>query len=189
MRCVTFAVTVLILIQGQASASLIVDTNWWSNRTASQNVIDPLFGSPPITERVRLAGFQSGFAEGTVSLPQSGLWEVFIPVVADESPLRDPNDFVDVFVNGAFVGRAFNTPPATATEFRPQITGASFTYRFEFTSSNTTVGLHQLVERGTATPVPEPSTLVLFSVALIFVFGLVLYRRTKSNRINSVLRS
>ncbi len=179
MRRVVLAVAALVLIQCQAGA-ITVDTNWWSNRTADQNVIDPLFGSPPITERVRLGNFLTGHIEGTVALPTDGLWEVYIPVRADSDSRRDPNETVDVYINSGLVGTAHNTPASSTTTFTPWVAGNSFTYRFEFASSNATDHLHQIVGRGTATAVPEPVTLVSFGFAVVAVGGSVLRRRATS---------
>lgn len=148
-----------ILIRSETStSSSIIDTNWWSNRTSWQNVIDPLWGTPVITERVRLSTYTTGYIEGTVPLSQIGDWNVNFLVHADTDIRRDPADFTDVFINGRFMKRVFNDPAWSSTEIRATVSGNDFDYRFEFKSGSTNTGLHQIVGRGTATlnEIPPP---------------------------------
>ena len=114
-------------------AQVKVDTNWWSNRTASANVLDP--GNP--AEQVRLGPSTVGFVEGRVSLPHPGLWTVAVPVRADEAMRRDTADYVDVFINAVRVGRAYNTVGESVTTITSVIDGVACDYRFEFRSYNT----------------------------------------------------
>jgi hypothetical protein len=93
-------------------------------------------------------------------------------VGADEAPNRDPNDFVDILIDGSVVGTVFNTPASAVFDIQHQITGSSFDYRFEFTSSNTFFDLHQIVNAGTASPVPLPSAIWLFGSGIMGLVGI-----------------
>lgn len=153
-----------------------VPTNWWSNQTSASNVIEAL--SPAsFPERVRLGNATSGFIEGSVSLPQSGRWEISLIAAADEDPGRSPDDYLELYIDSILVGRVFNTPASEQFPFTPEITGNSFDYRFEFTSSNATDHLHLQVLAGSATLVPEPSSAALLTCSLMAISGYVYRRR------------
>ena len=171
MKKIFTLLTAFVMVLGvshQAEAASI-STNWWSNQTSASNVkeANPIFSGP---ERVRLDNFTDGFIEGTVVLPQVAIWNIDFSVGADESSIRDPNDFVDILIDGSLLDKFFNTPDSAVFDIQHQITGSSFDYRFEFTSSNTTFHLHQIVNAGTASTVPVPATIWLFGSGLIGLF-------------------
>lgn len=149
------------------SEATIIPTNFISNQTASAGIIEanPIFSGP---ERVRLGSTTQGFIEGTVFLPTFGEYLLEFSVVNDEDRRRNINDFVNVFINDQLIGQFFNNPASFVVNISEIITGDEFSYRFEFTSANNNLGLHQIVNAGTATlQVDEPSILFLFGSLLI----------------------
>jgi len=170
---------VLVMAFGLSYAeATIIDTNWWSNRTSFLNTIeaDISFAGP---ERIRLGNFTNGFLEGTVSLPSVDIWDIDFQASYDSELGSDTTDFVNILINGSLVG-TFNNDQVY--DVSSQVTGSSFDYRFEFTSSNNKRFLHQVVEAGTATtaaPIPEPSTWLLLAVGIFGIIGMGYRQRKK----------
>jgi len=137
----------------------VVDLDWWANQTANAGVYQATPGG------ARLDNVDTGFIEGTILLPSDGAWLIDMPFRSDESSARDPNDAADLFINGAFVGTALNTPAAATTLLSTVVYGSSFDYRVEFSSGNTTGHLHMQSWPGFATSIiPEPTTLLVWSL-------------------------
>ncbi len=141
----------------------VAQTNWWTNQTAVSNVQQA--ANPP--ERVQLGGFTTGNIEGTVNLPQNAIWNIEFTVSVNDSPGSDPNDSVNILIDGVLVVNVPNNPPGENILVQQQITGNSFTYRFEFTSSNATADLHQIINAGSAT---TDSSVVPGTNSIPFVF-------------------
>lgn len=135
------------------SAHADVALNWSSHLGSAfcvhEEVANGYLGS------LRLSSCTSGFGEGEVTLPSDGIWTIVVPVTADESGARDPNDTVEVFINGLHRGTASNTPANNTIIITATVTGHSFTYHFDFASSTSSIGLHQLVASGVASGGPE----------------------------------
>lgn len=166
-----FALATLVSSSGDANGSTVLATDWWTNSTASLNVFNP----GGTGERVRLGNFTSGFIEGSVILPFSHTWNIAFAVSNDVEPGIDETDFVRVYLNGGLIGDFTNTEVFNIAH---QISGPSFSFRFEFASSNSHSGFHQIVNAGTVTSIPEPAPHMLLMLGL----GSVLVRwRSRSN--------
>lgn len=161
---------VLLLSMGPGAVlAATVQSNWWGNQTASANVYNSLSNQEGA---LYLGNATYGFIEGKVSLPMSGEWHFPVSVKANENPLSDPGDYVQVFINGNLQGAA---PAADfITVFNMTTYGPNFTYRFEFFSNNADENLHQIIFPTTITSVPVPAAEWLFASTLL---GLGSWRR------------
>ena len=159
--------TIIVVLIGYShtAAAEVIPTNWFSNQTNSQNVIDPPFLERPL-ERLRLQdGFNAGFIEGVVSLPFVDTWQINTHISTDGN-FDLPTEFVEVRIDGVLVGTFFNTPLDTTYSFLHSITGDSFSYRFDFSSPSTDEGAHLIVTAGfiTSSSIPEQLMKQLYSV-------------------------
>ena len=131
-----------------ANAYPTISVDWWRDRASSNYVVE--FGGHK--ESVRLAGgSHSGVIEGTITLPRNQRWTLHFQTGTDES-VNLPSEFVDMYVNGEFVGRVFNTPPRTFRPLTVEFTGDELNYRFEFSSPSTTFTDHMLIWDGIVSP-------------------------------------
>jgi hypothetical protein len=126
-------------------APSIAQTDWWANQTAVTDV-----QQVGTSEQVQLDSALTGNIEGTVALPENAVWIIQFTVTANSDPSSDPTDSVDILIDGALVATVVNNPPGDAIDVQHQITGDTFDYRFEFTSSNATANLHQVINEGRA---------------------------------------
>ncbi|MBL7016885.1 MAG: hypothetical protein ISR84_04930 [Kiritimatiellales bacterium] len=145
------AITAFIGLLCFAAPCIFADaylTEWWSNKTSYQNVYEDGPESP------RLAYAYNGFLEGTVALPREDLWQVELSVKADGN-FNHPDDYVRVFVNSELIADIPNmthgSPPDWVWPITHQISGSSFTYRFEMHSLSSSATSHQQVGPGTVT--------------------------------------
>ena len=166
-----FAFVLSFFILQQSVSATTVPANWWSNQTSVSGVIDPPGPNGP--ERLRLAGgFTFGSIEGTVVLPFLDDWTIRTDIGTDGN-FNIPSEYVDIFIDGVFEARYFNTPLSTIYQFEHNFNGDHFDYRFEFSSPSTDEGAHLGVGRGTVTNVPEPASIML----ALFVLSLPSRRR------------
>ena len=68
--------------------------------------------------------------------------------------MRDPTDTVDISINGNLIGTFLNDPSSSKHPVSHTVTGSSFTYRFDFSSGETTFHYHMRVDPGEATLIP-----------------------------------
>ena len=122
-----------------------VPLGWWSTATDAECVTHLMCGDP---ESARLGDCEIGFVEGTITLPEEGVWLLRLRVGPDNDPLRDSSDTTELKINGETIAVVENTGrPRCITH---SVTGSSFTYRFDFTSSNAVYHLHTGVFSGEA---------------------------------------
>jgi hypothetical protein len=153
------ALIALLSFSAGAQASEICD--WWACQTSNSNVfLSGIWG-------VRLANAYSGSISGTVTLPSASEWQIDFSVGTDEDVNRSKSDYVDVYVNGAHLGRTYNDPAETWFPYSVQIAGSSFTYEFDFVSSNTDSYRHEYIPSGYASLVPEPAALALWGAGAV----------------------
>ena len=124
--------------------------NWASNLRSSTCVGEFVTSSGFFAGSLRLFSCTSGFGEGEITLPSRGTWNIALQIGTDESLTRDPNDSVEVFINGSSRGTFLNTPHAVFHLVTATVEGDSFTYRFDFSSGNSTDHLHMIVAAGVA---------------------------------------
>ena len=148
-----------------AAPAYAVTTQWWTNRTSSLNIFDAGPFGPNIGERPRLGAATSGYIEGTVVLPSLEDWVVQFSVSYDGNQGSDVTDFVRVYLGGAIIGDFTNDMVFPISH---SFSGTELDYRFEFTSSNSIIGFHQIVNAGTISvaAIPIPATLPLFAIGL-----------------------
>ena len=160
-----------------ATPALAITTDWFSNRTSVLNVFDAGPFGAFFGERPRLGAATSGFIEGTVNLPSVEDYLVQFSVIFDGNTGSDLTDFVTVFLDGVNIGDFTNDQISPISH---SFNGMSFDYRFEFNSSNTTIGFHQVVNEGTisVSAVPVPAALPLFGTGLA-VMGFIGWRRKR----------
>lgn len=131
-----------MLLMAAAGAGASEPTNWWSNATEVVQV------SEFFPEELRLSeGFHEGLVEGIVPVAEGGAWEVHLSVRTDES-FDAPEEYVAIFIDGAFVDRVHNSPPGQTVEYVVPIGLGSMSYRFEFYSPVTFFSGHMVVEAG-----------------------------------------
>lgn len=151
-----------VIVVGISPAHAIaVPTNWWSNQTSSADVNE--FGP----EGVRLWNAYTGYIEGTVALPQWGVWDIAFRAHTDETADL-PSEYIRVFVNNTLVQEIYNTPPKTHFQFDHLIAGDSFQYRFEFSSPRRSYDSHMVMDPGSVTLVSPDVTQAAPSIAEIW---------------------
>lgn len=158
-----------------------ISTDWWSNRTDESNIREIYAIN---FERIRLDNFTSGFIEGTVILPFASNWEIEFAVHSDESLFRDPNDSIDIYIDGLLIETVLNTPVSTIFDIQYLINGSSFDYRFDFISSNSIYHLHPRINEGSISApsaVPTPAVVWLLGSGLIGLVGM----RRKSSKVSA----
>lgn len=145
-----FLTLALALVLASGAQAVVVPANWWSNQTNSENVHDPWS-----SERVRMGDFHTGYIEGIVLLPDWGVWKITFKAHTDET-WDHPEEFIAVYIDGAFVHKVFNTPtpPTTRFEFDHLIIGNQFIYRFELYSPAVDVGHHMIMDPGSVELLP-----------------------------------
>lgn len=156
-----------------------VSTDWWSNKTSELNIMHSLGSNH---ERIRLYNFTDGFVEGTVTLPFASNWNLEFTARSDESSSRDPNDSINIYIDGSLIEIVLNNPARTIFDIQHLVNGSSFDYRFEFVSSNSIYHLHPAVFEGSITSaVPIPAAVWLFGSGLIGFIGM----KNKSSKISA----
>ena len=117
-------------------------------------------------------------------LPANDTWLISFSVATDEDLTRDPTDTLAVYINEVLVGSFANDPGASTFPINHAVQGDSFTYRFEFSSGNSTNHLHMRVNSGTATPTTIVPALGAWGFALLVVALVSLTYVTQSGREN-----
>ena len=169
-RKVIYIAAGLLLAVSSSSAlaeEITVPLSWWSSKSGRENVREISAGN----EGVRLWDAYDGWIEGSIGFPEDGTWLLDFAVSSDVE--CGQAHYVDVFFNHSLLKRYYNTGAYYPTEH--VVSGDSFHYRFEFANGCGVYWRHMMIRPGTATLVPEPSTIL----ALLCGLGGLAWRKRK----------
>jgi len=129
---------------GQAATA----TNWWDSKTSQTNITEEL---PAFPGSVCLGnGVTSGTVQDTIILPSEAYWKVDF-VVRAPGEASDPTDEVEIRLDGSLVATIDNNVGLSVEQpVSYSFFGTSFTYQFDFTSSESQIEKHQFILEGTA---------------------------------------